>query len=471
MMIAIYQANPAGVRRQHQCVARRRDAAPARVRRLRHVGDDRRQRRGAAADGRVAEPRAARRPAAALAAGRDAVARAPAPAPSRRRRHGRRIATCGRAARRLLPLRPAAEESQRLLELRNAELQNLQAGSGRSRGARGRAAAEAEVCGSRRRARIRAIVRRRGARCSEPAEAGRARSGAGARCCDARATEPSLVSQAIGWLLSPLLWIGLGVAALLLTALWFVRRRRQETEDVTGRWEALESETDDDHETRDATERMRRQLPEQTIVVEEQHAERAAPGAPNPRRSRPRAGLPRRGRSGRCPRRRNALEPNGHQSRPGRRRRRGRLPHRLRPLRPGCRARAEGARGGARSARPQAQAARGLFHVGQQGLVPQSGPEPARRHRPRPTIPTGTRSSSWASQICPDERLFTEATTGGRSRRRRSRSRRFAARSRVRRCIGRRGGRGEHGSRSRTSRASDVAARAEGRPRSRRRAA
>ena len=90
-------------------------------------------------------------------------------------------------------------------------------------------------------------------------------------------TEPSLVSQAIGWLLSPLLWIGLGVAALLLTALWFVRRRRQEAEDVTGRWEALESETDDDAETRDATERMRRHLPEQTIVVEEQHAERVRP--------------------------------------------------------------------------------------------------------------------------------------------------------------------------------------------------
>ena len=42
-------------------------------------------------------------------------------------------------------------------------------------------------------------------------------------------------------------------------------------------------------------------------------------------------------------------------------------------------------------------------------------------------------------QICPDERLFTEAATAGRSRRRRSRSRRLAARSRVRRRIGRRG--------------------------------
>jgi pilus assembly protein FimV len=90
-------------------------------------------------------------------------------------------------------------------------------------------------------------------------------------------TGPSLVSQAIGWLASPLLWIGLGVAALLLTALWFVRRRRQEPEDVTGRWEALESETDEDQESREATARLRRQAPEDTIVVEEQHAERARP--------------------------------------------------------------------------------------------------------------------------------------------------------------------------------------------------
>ena len=50
-------AESRGVRRQHQCVARRRDVAPARVGRFRHVGDDRRQRRSAAADGRVAEPR------------------------------------------------------------------------------------------------------------------------------------------------------------------------------------------------------------------------------------------------------------------------------------------------------------------------------------------------------------------------------------------------------------------------------
>ncbi|MEO8465464.1 MAG: FimV/HubP family polar landmark protein [Gammaproteobacteria bacterium] len=90
------------------------------------------------------------------------------------------------------------------------------------------------------------------------------------------ATGPSLVSQALDWVMSPLLWISLGVAALLLTALWFVRRRRQEQQEpegITGRWEQLESEVADDQE-REATERMRRQLPEQTIVVEEQRAER-----------------------------------------------------------------------------------------------------------------------------------------------------------------------------------------------------
>ncbi len=88
--------------------------------------------------------------------------------------------------------------------------------------------------------------------------------------------------------MSPLLWISLGVAALLLTALWFVRRRRQEQgepEGITGRWEQLESEVDDD-QVREATARMRRQVPEQTIVVEEQRAERPQRDEPEePRRA------------------------------------------------------------------------------------------------------------------------------------------------------------------------------------------
>lgn len=91
---------------------------------------------------------------------------------------------------------------------------------------------------------------------------------------------PSLVSRIVGIATSPLLLIGVGVAALLLAALWFVRRRREEPEDVTGRWEALESEVDDES-VRSATERMRRQAPEESIVVEEQSrpSRRAEPDA------------------------------------------------------------------------------------------------------------------------------------------------------------------------------------------------
>jgi len=91
------------------------------------------------------------------------------------------------------------------------------------------------------------------------------------------ATGPSLLSQVLDWVTSPLLLISLGVAALLVIALLFVRRRRQEQQEpegITGRWEQLESEVADD-QVREATERMRRQLPEQTIVVEEQRPERS----------------------------------------------------------------------------------------------------------------------------------------------------------------------------------------------------
>jgi pilus assembly protein FimV len=91
----------------------------------------------------------------------------------------------------------------------------------------------------------------------------------------AAADEPSLVSRALDWVMSPILWIGLGVAALLLSALWFVRRRRQEPADVTGRWEALESEVDDE-DTRESTERMRRQAPEESFVVQESARPRRA---------------------------------------------------------------------------------------------------------------------------------------------------------------------------------------------------
>src|SRR5262245_51818462 len=103
-------------------------------------------------------------------------------------------------------------------------------------------------------------------------------------------TEPSLVSKVLGWVLSPWLVITLGVAALLLTAAWFVRRRRHETADVTGTWEALEQETDEDQDALDAAEDMSRPAHEETIVVEEQHADRLRPQPVEPEQAPARRG-------------------------------------------------------------------------------------------------------------------------------------------------------------------------------------
>jgi pilus assembly protein FimV len=204
------------------------------------------------------------------------VARAPAPAPTEP------IETPAAAANRAAADAAAAaaaraEESRRLLEVQNARLQAAQQ-------AAAAAAAEAAPPAESESAEPGVEVEdeqlfadeTEGEAAPVVAEPAPAPAPVAARPV---ASEPSLVSQAVGWLLSPLLWIGLGVAALLLTALWFVRRRRQDNEDVTGRWEALESETDDD-QTRVATERMRRQLPEETIVVEEQHAQSVRPTPP-----------------------------------------------------------------------------------------------------------------------------------------------------------------------------------------------
>ena len=148
------------------------------------------------------------------------------------------------------------------------------------------------------------------------------------------------------------------------------------------------------------------------------------------------------------PGRRDAVEPDRHQSRSSRCRGRGRLPHRLRPVRPSGRARAEGARGGARPARPQAEAARGLLHVGQQGCIPEGRACTAVRRRP--SRRSGLEQSRHHGPAdLPRRALVHGSDDGHGSRRRRSRGRRLAARSRIRRCgIRRRGGRGRRGPRS-----------------------
>ncbi len=83
--------------------------------------------------------------------------------------------------------------------------------------------------------------------------------------------EPSLLDRAIGLMTSPFLLIGLGVLAVLGALVWFLRARRSgEDDDVTGRWDALTDESDDDLEgSTGSTERLRRQFSDDSIVVEE----------------------------------------------------------------------------------------------------------------------------------------------------------------------------------------------------------
>ncbi|HUQ53719.1 MAG TPA: FimV/HubP family polar landmark protein, partial [Gammaproteobacteria bacterium] len=224
----------------------------------------------------------------------------PAPAPAITPSTTTRPAEASRPAANAGAADPAVaagvEESRRLLEVRNSQLQNVQQAAAATQAAVPPPAANQSAQPG-----VEVESEQLFADETEPAPAPVAEQPAPAPAPapvvqTPVSSEPSLVSQAIDWLKSPFLWIGAGVTALLLTALWFVRRRRQETEDVTGRWEALESETDDE-DTRVATERMRRQLAEETIVVEEQHAQSVRPEpeatrrAPAPRPQPARSGV------------------------------------------------------------------------------------------------------------------------------------------------------------------------------------
>ena len=236
--------------------------------------------------------------------------------------------------------------------------------------------------------------------------------------------------------MSPLLWISLGVAALLLTALWFVRRRRQEQQEpdgITGRWEQLESEVDDD-QVREATERMRRQLPEQTIVVEEQRAER--PQRAEPEEERRPAAKPARARVAA------AAAPPVEET----------LSNQTVINLDQADAVAEA----------DFHMAYGLYDQAAELVQKALEASPNRRdlklkllevffvwgnkdsflkaaQNLRSEIGQGA-DADWdkvvimGRQICPGEKLFTRHDGCGRSRRRGSRGRRFAARSRVRRC-------------------------------------
>jgi pilus assembly protein FimV len=86
----------------------------------------------------------------------------------------------------------------------------------------------------------------------------------------AAAEEPSLIAQAIAFIKQPFVLMGGGAFILVIAALAFLRRRREEPEDVTGQWEALEAELDEevDHA---ATARIRAQAESSDMVVVEGH--------------------------------------------------------------------------------------------------------------------------------------------------------------------------------------------------------
>jgi pilus assembly protein FimV len=172
----------------------------------------------------------------------------------------------------------AADENRRLLALRDEQLRNLQnqaaaADAPADKPAQAPADAEKPAAPGVELETER-VFTDEASKQDQPAEASAEKQPAAPAPTPAQAAPaprpvpaPSLVSQALGWILSPIFLVAVGVAAAALIALFFVRRRRQEPEDVTGRWEALESEVAED-EARD-TARLRRQVPEGSIVVEE----------------------------------------------------------------------------------------------------------------------------------------------------------------------------------------------------------
>jgi pilus assembly protein FimV len=83
------------------------------------------------------------------------------------------------------------------------------------------------------------------------------------------AAEPSLLSRIFDWISNPLLLISLGVGAVLLTAVWYLRHRRDDVDDVTGRWDALEADVDQEEAVREDTARLRRADFDDVVVDDE----------------------------------------------------------------------------------------------------------------------------------------------------------------------------------------------------------
>ena len=186
-------------------------------------------------------------------------------------------------------------EAERLLELRSAELADLQSIAGNDAAAAGDAAtaeAEAEPLfvdetagadaaadaaaaagddAAAEAAAAEAAVAAAAAEtetetetAAEPAQAATSMPGV------TTASEPSLVDTVLDTVMRPVVWIGFGIGVLVIGALAFLRRRRDEEEDVTGQWEALEAEIDEEADHA-ATARLRARAIEPDMVVVEGH--------------------------------------------------------------------------------------------------------------------------------------------------------------------------------------------------------
>jgi len=64
----------------------------------------------------------------------------------------------------------------------------------------------------------------------------------------------------MGWVTNPLLLIGLGLLMLVGTVVRYLRDPQRAEGDVTGSWEAIDSQADEGEPTAGATERMRAQI-------------------------------------------------------------------------------------------------------------------------------------------------------------------------------------------------------------------
>jgi pilus assembly protein FimV len=166
------------------------------------------------------------------------------------------------------------EEAQRLLELRNQELADLQdrltqTPAEAAGGAEAPPTPESEPEASSEPEQL--FVDEPVA--EEPAEEPAAEPAAAPQASPpvvAAPSGPSLVEQAIAFVKQPFVLIGAGAFVLVIAALAFLRRRRDEPDDVTGQWEALEAELDEEADHA-ATARIRAQAEASDMVVVEGH--------------------------------------------------------------------------------------------------------------------------------------------------------------------------------------------------------